>query len=67
MREAGGSLASHRRAAAMLVYGLLTIGTWVLLAPQTRLNQDQGLGGLCEPRIPSMALTSRVVPPAVRP
>ena len=44
MREAGGSAASRRRAAAALVYGLLTIGTWVLLAPQTELNQHQGMG-----------------------
>ena len=44
MREAGGSAASRRRAVGVLVYGLLTIGTWVLLAPQTELNPHQGMG-----------------------
>jgi hypothetical protein len=45
MRVAGGSAASRRRAAVVLLYGLLTIGTWVLLAPQTELNQHQQLDG----------------------
>jgi signal transduction histidine kinase len=41
---AGGSAASRRRAAALLAYGALTIGTWVVLAPQTRLPSDLELG-----------------------
>jgi two-component system, NarL family, sensor kinase len=42
--RAGGSAASRRRAAALLAYGALTIGTWVLLAPRTRLPGDLELG-----------------------
>jgi hypothetical protein len=40
-------------------------------AVRVDLQQDRdavpGAAGLCVPRIPSTALTSRVVPPAVRP
>jgi hypothetical protein len=42
--KAGGSAASRRRAAALLAYGALTIGSWVLLAPRTRLPVDLELG-----------------------
>jgi two-component system, NarL family, sensor kinase len=42
--KAGGSAASRRRAAALLAYGALTIGSWVLLAPRTRLPGDLALG-----------------------
>jgi signal transduction histidine kinase len=42
--RAGGSAASRRRAAALLAYGALTIGVWVLLAPRTQLPGDLALG-----------------------
>jgi two-component system, NarL family, sensor kinase len=42
--KAGGSAASRRRAAALLAYGALTIGVWVLLAPRTRPPGDLALG-----------------------
>jgi two-component system, NarL family, sensor kinase len=42
--RAGGSAASRRRAAALLAYGALTIGSWVLLAPRTQLPGDLALG-----------------------
>jgi signal transduction histidine kinase len=42
--KAGGSAASRRRAAALLAYGALTTGVWVLLAPRTQRPGDLALG-----------------------
>jgi hypothetical protein len=42
--EAADSVASRRRAAVLLAYGMLTLSTWALLAPPTGLMDQPAFG-----------------------
>jgi signal transduction histidine kinase len=42
--QAADSVASRRRAAVLLVYGMLTLSTWALLAPPTGLTDQPAFG-----------------------
>jgi two-component system, NarL family, sensor kinase len=44
--QAPDIIASRRRAAALLAYGMLTLGTWALLAPRTGLTDQLEFGWL---------------------
>jgi signal transduction histidine kinase len=60
--KAGGSAASRRRAAALLAYGALTIGVWVLLAPRTQRPGDLALGWwVCGALVPVFLVAALLV------